>query len=47
MNERYYILIVKVISFGNPDEQRFVSIFAHQLVEFLLDEIHFCKILIY
>lgn len=34
------ILVVEVITLGYSDEERFVPIFAHELVEFLLDEIH-------
>jgi hypothetical protein len=36
-----YILVIEVITLRDSDEKGFVSIFAHELVEFLLDEIHF------
>lgn len=36
-----YILVVKMVSLCYPNEKRFVAIFTHQLVEFLLNEVHF------
>jgi len=40
INSCSYILVVEVIALGYSNEERLVPIFAHELVEFLLDEIH-------
>jgi hypothetical protein len=36
-----YILVIEVIALRNSNKERLIPIFAHKLVEFLLNEIHF------
>lgn len=35
-----YVLVVEMVSSGQANEQRFVTIFAHQLVQLLPDVVH-------
>ncbi len=34
------IRVIEVISFGDPDEERLIAVFAHQLVQLCPYEIH-------
>jgi hypothetical protein len=39
--ELAYILIVEVVSSGKSNEERFIAVFSHELVELLTNVIHF------